>query len=126
MRRRICFFIIASLQIITWWCCVASWQLSSHDPAAPRQGQIPQFQQAAFGPNQGTKRINGVAYGKEQSFRGLSRLGSTPPNCENKCKGCVPCNAIQIPATTDRKRVEYANYEPEGWKCKCGSTFFNP
>nr|CAD1843149.1 unnamed protein product [Ananas comosus var. bracteatus] len=55
-----------------------------------------------------------------------STLGSRPPSCEHKCGGCVPCLAIQVPTAMDRIELHYSNYEPEGWKCKCGSTFFNP
>ncbi|KAK4780682.1 hypothetical protein SAY87_016788 [Trapa incisa] len=25
------------------------------------------------------------------------RLGSTPPSCYNKCNGCHPCLAVQVP-----------------------------
>ncbi|KAI4380353.1 hypothetical protein MLD38_006553 [Melastoma candidum] len=56
----------------------------------------------------------------------MGRIGSSPPSCTHRCRGCSPCNAIQIPAITDRRMVEYANYEPEGWKCKCGPHFFDP
>ncbi|RRT60653.1 hypothetical protein B296_00024662 [Ensete ventricosum] len=59
--------------------------------------------------------------------RGLARAGSRPPSCEHKCGGCTPCTATQVPpATTDHLRPQYANYEPEGWKCKCGSALYNP
>lgn len=63
---------------------------------------------------------------KEALFRGMSRIGSTPPRCEHKCGGCIPCNPIQIPTNKDLLGVQYANYEPEGWKCKCGNSYFNP
>ncbi|CAD5188333.1 unnamed protein product [Musa acuminata subsp. malaccensis] len=56
----------------------------------------------------------------------LARAGSRPPSCVHKCGGCTPCTATQVPATTDHSRTQYANYEPEGWKCKCGSAFYNP
>ncbi|PWA65280.1 hypothetical protein CTI12_AA335740 [Artemisia annua] len=54
----------------------------------------------------------------------LSRLGSRPPRCEHKCKGCAPCSPIQVP--TAHFGPQYTNYEPEGWKCRCGSILFNP
>lgn len=57
---------------------------------------------------------------------GFSKLGSRPPNCKHKCGGCTPCIAIQVPRTTTHLEVQYTNYEPEGWKCKCGPTLFNP
>lgn len=55
-----------------------------------------------------------------------NKLGSSPPSCENKCFGCMPCEAIQVPTTNNRVGVQYANYEPEGWKCKCGPTLYTP
>ncbi|KAI4379551.1 hypothetical protein MLD38_005832 [Melastoma candidum] len=67
--------------------------------------------------------------GDKSVSRGLKlmgRIGSRPPSCTNRCGRCAPCDATQIPASTDRKTVDYTNYEPEGWKCKCGSHFFDP
>ncbi|XP_071740218.1 EPIDERMAL PATTERNING FACTOR-like protein 5 [Rutidosis leptorrhynchoides] len=58
---------------------------------------------------------------KEQEM--LSRLGSRPPICEHKCRGCAPCTPIQVPTTAT---PQYSNYEPEGWKCMCGSIYYNP
>ncbi|KAG1335386.1 putative EPIDERMAL PATTERNING FACTOR-like protein 1, partial [Cocos nucifera] len=59
-------------------------------------------------------------------LEGPSPLGSRPPNCDHKCGGCEPCAAIQVPTTRDHFRTQFTNYEPEGWKCKCGSSLFNP
>ncbi|OVA04450.1 hypothetical protein BVC80_1717g10 [Macleaya cordata] len=72
----------------------------------------------------GFKRVEVVV--SEEECEGLSTLGSRPPNCEHKCGGCIPCGAIQVPTPTNHVGVQYANYEPEGWKCKCGDSFFNP
>ncbi|KAL7152388.1 hypothetical protein ABFS83_04G093900 [Erythranthe nasuta] len=58
--------------------------------------------------------------------REMQRAGSSPPSCAHKCYGCMPCEAIQVPTTTRRVGVQYTNYEPEGWKCKCGPTFYSP
>ncbi|XP_011072539.1 EPIDERMAL PATTERNING FACTOR-like protein 3 [Sesamum indicum] len=52
--------------------------------------------------------------------------GSRPPSCEHKCYGCMPCEAIQVPTTSSSVGVQYTNYEPEGWKCKCGPTLYTP
>ncbi|KAI3754177.1 hypothetical protein L1987_53955 [Smallanthus sonchifolius] len=54
----------------------------------------------------------------------VSRVGSRPPRCEHKCRGCAPCSPTQVP--TVQFGPQYANYEPEGWKCQCGSVFYNP
>ncbi|XP_010062649.1 EPIDERMAL PATTERNING FACTOR-like protein 2 [Eucalyptus grandis] len=60
---------------------------------------------------------------------GGSKIGSRPPRCEHKCYGCTPCEPTQVPATHNghaHVRVQYTNYEPEGWKCKCGPSLYNP
>ncbi|KAI3773326.1 hypothetical protein L1987_47851 [Smallanthus sonchifolius] len=54
-----------------------------------------------------------------------NRIGSRPPSCEHKCYGCSPCEATQVP-TTSRVGIQYTNYEPEGWKCKCGPSLYSP
>ncbi|KAI8565393.1 hypothetical protein RHMOL_Rhmol03G0255400 [Rhododendron molle] len=72
--------------------------------------------------NQGFESMGRRVSNNEEAYT----LGSRPPNCDHKCGVCRPCDAIQVPATTDHVRVQYANYEPEGWKCKCGTYFFNP
>ncbi|XP_051127262.1 EPIDERMAL PATTERNING FACTOR-like protein 1 [Andrographis paniculata] len=81
-----------------------------------------------------------------------TRLGSTPPSCHNKCNECDPCMAVQVPTLPGRDGVRrssagpektmadlessatqwaaagnrYSNYKPLGWKCRCGSRFYNP
>ncbi|XP_065868410.1 EPIDERMAL PATTERNING FACTOR-like protein 2 [Euphorbia lathyris] len=65
----------------------------------------------------------------EEYSKGLSKIGSSPPSCEHKCFGCSPCEAIQVPTISKNHKhlgVQYTNYEPEGWKCKCGSSFYSP
>ncbi|KAL2337940.1 hypothetical protein Fmac_012386 [Flemingia macrophylla] len=65
----------------------------------------------------------------KEAYYGVSKVGSTPPSCEHKCYGCVPCEAIQVPSTSIRHNhlgIQYANYEPESWKCKCGPSFYSP
>ncbi|XP_022980756.1 EPIDERMAL PATTERNING FACTOR-like protein 2 [Cucurbita maxima] len=61
-------------------------------------------------------------------YRGMRKIGSSPPSCEHKCYGCSPCEAIQVPTNNRRSHVgiQYTNYEPEGWKCKCGPSFYSP
>ena len=51
-------------------------------------------------------------------------MGSRPPSCRRKCEGCVPCAAV--PTSAGPVHLQYANYEPEGWKCQCGPSFDNP
>ncbi|KDP29709.1 hypothetical protein JCGZ_18644 [Jatropha curcas] len=79
-------------------------------------------------------------------FEEKTRLGSTPPSCHNKCNGCHPCMAVQVPSIPSHHRVKpshltkndlklfdtypsgnrYSNYKPLGWKCHCGGHFYNP
>ncbi|CAH9119429.1 unnamed protein product [Cuscuta epithymum] len=72
-------------------------------------------------------------------------IGSRPPRCENKCRNCGHCEAIQVPIVPNLKnqptirsshdlpkhiaynREDYlSNYKPMCWKCKCGDLIFNP
>jgi hypothetical protein len=76
----------------------------------------------------GLKRVREKMNREETMQKGISKIGSSPPNCEHKCYGCVPCEAIQVPTTSRHSHlgIQYANYEPEGWKCKCGPSFYSP
>ncbi|CAA7402902.1 unnamed protein product [Spirodela intermedia] len=62
----------------------------------------------------------------ERGLGGTEALGSSPPSCRRKCGACLPCAPVQVPAAAARAQLQYANYEPEGWKCQCGSSFYNP
>lgn len=65
-------------------------------------------------------------------------LGSSPPKCVNRCKGCRPCMAVLVipPHITSSGKVSKAlntlyTREDEGyyllsWKCKCGTKYFQP
>ena len=76
------------------------------------------------------KGIEGTSETMKEAYDGgVSKIGSSPPSCEHKCYGCVPCEAIQVPSTSTRRShlgIQYANYEPESWKCKCGLSFYSP
>ncbi|KAK9069712.1 hypothetical protein SSX86_010106 [Deinandra increscens subsp. villosa] len=73
-----------------------------------------------------TKVCVGVLMKSEEYEGGIeNRIGSRPPSCEHKCYGCSPCEPTQVPTTT-HVGIQYTNYEPEGWKCKCGPTFYSP
>ncbi|KAK8566795.1 hypothetical protein V6N13_002480 [Hibiscus sabdariffa] len=102
------------------WIQTTTTSLATHDV-------VPQ-QQAFSGVNLDSKQGGRNGGGREETYGSgmVGRLGSRPPNCQRKCGGCKPCVATQIPATTDKLGVQYTNYKPEGWKCKCGSTFFSP
>lgn len=70
--------------------------------------------------NQGLEKVD------EAMMRGGGSIGSRPPSCNHKCGGCVPCEAVQVPTNSVHYGVQYANYQPEGWKCKCGALVYNP
>ncbi|XP_042013081.1 EPIDERMAL PATTERNING FACTOR-like protein 2 [Salvia splendens] len=72
-------------------------------------------------------------------------IGSRPPKCENRCRNCGKCEAVQVPIAPAKKfldsqiygkiaanTVEYSRgdgvsgYKPMCWKCKCGNFIFNP
>ncbi|KAE8706960.1 hypothetical protein F3Y22_tig00110387pilonHSYRG00395 [Hibiscus syriacus] len=85
-------------------------------------------------------------------FENKTRLGSTPPSCHNKCNGCHPCMAVQVPSPSlsqaqdqfqgagnsgeamansmelfePSSANQYNNYKPLGWKCRCDDHFYNP
>ncbi|CAK9177136.1 unnamed protein product [Ilex paraguariensis] len=120
MKKTICSFLIATLHLVTWVSAASR-------PFAPYDGgqdpeQILLSPQVAFDTRQGLVSM------EEETYEGLSRVGSKPPNCEHKCGGCRPCIAIQVPTirTNDNLSAKYSNYEPEGWKCNCGTSFSNP
>ncbi|XP_027338356.1 EPIDERMAL PATTERNING FACTOR-like protein 3 [Abrus precatorius] len=137
--RRMCHILMVSILLIASLVCAASKPLSlfgaSTQQALFKQSAtvvdptttIQHASRHAFDPTQGNERIlKAKGNGYEEALRGLTRLGSTPPRCEHKCGGCIPCDPIQIPTNNDILGVKYANYEPEGWKCKCGNSYFNP
>ncbi|XP_022756436.1 EPIDERMAL PATTERNING FACTOR-like protein 6 [Durio zibethinus] len=124
MKQRMCCFLIVALQTISW-IHVSTRSLASDD-VEPHQDKVREFSGVTFDSEQGLES-KGVGYGSEETYsRMLVRLGSRPPNCQRKCGRCTPCVATQIPANSDKLGIQNTNYEPEGWKCKCGSTFFNP
>ncbi|XP_050380360.1 EPIDERMAL PATTERNING FACTOR-like protein 6 [Argentina anserina] len=124
---RISSFILL-VSLLSW----VSVTISKPFPYQPDQSHHPKgLKGATFGSKQGVdqRSFEGVKenYAEEEYYRGLmTRLGSIPPNCAHRCERCVPCVPVQTPTTADHVGVQYANYEPEGWRCKCGSTFFNP
>ncbi|CAN4089109.1 unnamed protein product [Withania somnifera] len=118
----------------TFWCLVLiTFALSllcvkSSRPLASNQ----QFVHNKLSTNEGNMSIEGQRQVKEAeensnvSKEEKKMIGSSPPSCEHKCYGCMPCEAIQVPTKTGRVGVQYTNYEPEGWKCKCGPAFYTP
>ncbi|KAJ1382215.1 Epidermal patterning factor protein [Sesbania bispinosa] len=121
MKGRFLCFMLA-LQIMSW-VSVARRPFPPTDALShpgPKEAPAPQSSPS----DKGSEKMQEEAYG-----RGVSKIGSSPPSCEHKCYGCTPCEAIQVPSTSSRHShmgIQYANYEPESWKCKCGPSFYSP
>ncbi|XP_021729648.1 EPIDERMAL PATTERNING FACTOR-like protein 2 [Chenopodium quinoa] len=71
-----------------------------------------------------SKRSKEAAAEVAAALRGRE-IGSRPPRCEGRCKSCGHCEAVQVP-TTISISVSNIEYKPITWKCKCGSSVFNP
>nr|XP_009788210.1 PREDICTED: EPIDERMAL PATTERNING FACTOR-like protein 8 [Nicotiana sylvestris]XP_016513304.1 PREDICTED: EPIDERMAL PATTERNING FACTOR-like protein 8 [Nicotiana tabacum] len=75
---------------------------------------------------------------EERKQMRMIMLGSSPPKCVNRCKGCRPCMAVLVipPHTSTSGKVSKSlktlyTREDEGyyllsWKCKCGTKYFQP
>ncbi|KAI3878484.1 hypothetical protein MKX03_007264 [Papaver bracteatum] len=127
-RRRICFVAVSIVILLHLMGLVSATSRSfTTNHEAHHQQQAAQISESISpAPSSSHQEFLQGMGGSDGEYKMLSTLGSRPPSCEHKCGGCVPCEAIQVPTTTDRVGIQYANYEPEGWKCKCGTTFFNP
>ncbi|KAB2604227.1 EPIDERMAL PATTERNING FACTOR-like protein 5 [Pyrus ussuriensis x Pyrus communis] len=122
MKRKTC--CITVVVTLLCWVSVTSRPFASYD--VPHQ-EANQTERNQYSPGATFDSKQEVEEGMEQrKYRGLSRLGSRPPICKHLCGSCEPCVPVQTRTTTDHFGVQYANYEPEGWRCKCGSTFFTP
>ncbi|TKY48276.1 EPIDERMAL PATTERNING FACTOR protein 3 [Spatholobus suberectus] len=135
MKTRFFCFLLA-LQIASWVSVVAK------RPFPPSDGMSHPGPKEAPGtvssPPNTVESEKGLMMGREEVMsdvmeeahdRGVSKIGSSPPSCEHKCYGCTPCEAVQVPSTSSRRShlgVQYANYEPESWKCKCGPSLYSP
>ncbi|KAI3465210.1 hypothetical protein Pfo_021873 [Paulownia fortunei] len=79
---------------------------------------------------------------QKNSVKMRSLVGSRPPRCDQRCRSCGHCEAVQVPIAPTIKflkqeiyatpRIAYSrgddisNYKPMCWKCKCGDFIFNP
>nr|XP_043630839.1 EPIDERMAL PATTERNING FACTOR-like protein 1 [Erigeron canadensis] len=125
MDRRMWNFMILLWHIMMMlsWVCARN----MHHHLATSQGLLDQGNELKSPRVPFFKQKEGIG-GKEADEEVLSRLGSRPPRCEHRCRGCAPCVPIQVPTAGGHVVTpkSYTNYEPEGWKCKCGSILFNP
>ncbi|KAH1145151.1 hypothetical protein AAZX31_15G024700 [Glycine max] len=120
MKATFCCFMLALL-IVSWESVVV---VVARRPFPPTDGMSHPGPKAAPGPGPVSSPSNTVEPEKglmEEAYyyRGVSKIGSSPPSCEHKCYGCTPCEAIQVPSTSSRRShlgLQYTNYEPESWK----------
>ncbi|XP_059458716.1 EPIDERMAL PATTERNING FACTOR-like protein 3 isoform X2 [Corylus avellana] len=127
MKGRFCCCFIIALQIVSWASATSRPFPPNDSLGAHQPGQSSESLTVALNTEEGLKRVREKT-NREAMQKGVSKIGSSPPNCEHKCYGCVPCEAIQVPTTSMHSHlgIQYANYEPEGWKCKCGPSFYSP
>ncbi|KAK9022663.1 hypothetical protein V6N11_002910 [Hibiscus sabdariffa] len=128
MERRLFCFLLA-LQIVRWTCATSRPLAPNDDFGAHQPDQKPEALQVPLSSKEislQSMERTGAINGEGENKMGI---GSSPPNCEHKCYGCTPCEAIQVPTTTSKRvhvGLQYTNYKPECWKCKCGSFFYSP
>ncbi|CAI9787872.1 unnamed protein product [Fraxinus pennsylvanica] len=53
-------------------------------------------------------------------------LGSTLPNCEGRCKTCIPCVPVLVPLPPEKLVQNRRDYYQEIWKCGCGGNIYLP
>ncbi|KAF5751254.1 hypothetical protein HS088_TW02G00265 [Tripterygium wilfordii] len=133
MKERYLCFVLAALQVLSWASSrnfAPNDGLSVHQSVNALSGRKSESLQGAFGtqlPSKEVSPLTSMEGADEEAYaNGKRKIGSSPPSCEHKCYGCIPCEAIQVPSTSNHLGVQYTNYEPEGWKCKCGPTFYSP
>ncbi|KAH7366308.1 hypothetical protein KP509_18G072100 [Ceratopteris richardii] len=70
---------------------------------------------------------------------GDSKLGSRPPSCKSKCRGCLPCSPVEVtvpPAQHDMNVISssyvattnsyLSPYYSVAWRCRCRGKDYNP
>ncbi|GAB4842563.1 hypothetical protein Ancab_012539 [Ancistrocladus abbreviatus] len=128
MRRPCaCLLVLLAMQMMAWISATSRQLARNHDPLVQNQGNgsSPDSYKVQFSSKQDSKGIEEKQMATE-GYKEVKKIGSRPPNCENKCYGCTPCEAIQVPTITGHLSLQYTNYLPEGWKCKCGPSFYSP
>ncbi|OIT38301.1 epidermal patterning factor-like protein 3 [Nicotiana attenuata] len=124
--RNYVFLLAAILHILSSVTATRNKPFATYKSPHHQQGKDFNSAQAALQKMQGLDNMERAGDKNENAIETLRRLGSRPPNCEHRCGRCKPCIAIQVPTKADHLEVQYANYEPEGWKCKCGTSLFDP
>ncbi|XP_022843031.1 EPIDERMAL PATTERNING FACTOR-like protein 6 isoform X1 [Olea europaea var. sylvestris] len=127
MKARFLCFLVFLLHILSLVCVSSRPFLTANDGhALVNQADTDRSTQSALQITPSTNEANYKSKSREMEegeYKENSKMGSRPPSCEHKCYGCIPCEAIQVPTSN---ALQYTNYLPEGWKCKCGHTFYTP
>eukprot|EP00250_Pteridium_aquilinum_P029852 c40236_g1_i1 orf=399-869(+) len=68
-----------------------------------------------------------------------SKIGSRPPSCKGKCKGCLPCTSLQVTVPPAQHTSPYTGplsdhldgarsspYYSVAWRCTCKGKYYNP
>ncbi|KAH7372781.1 hypothetical protein KP509_17G020700 [Ceratopteris richardii] len=61
---------------------------------------------------------------EEGNRDGSSAVGSKPPTCASKCKGCKPCTPVRVSVPPGNPTL--SEYYPEAWRCKCHGKLYMP
>ncbi|BAT91721.1 EPIDERMAL PATTERNING FACTOR-like protein 3 [Vigna umbellata] len=135
MKVTLCCFLLLALQITSWESAVLATR--SFPPSdtmsnpGPQEAPVPMSSpQNTVESEKGLMDKKVMSDSMEKTYNiGVRKIGSIPPSCDHKCYGCTPCEAIQVPSTSSRNNhlgLQYSNYEPESWKCKCGPSLYSP
>ncbi|GMN36943.1 hypothetical protein TIFTF001_006424 [Ficus carica] len=128
MKGKYFWSLMIALLIVSWVSALSRPFLSNVGVAVHHSGPIQSQETLQPTPNEGSKSWEEMTNMNKLANYKVGKLGSSPPSCEHKCFGCIPCEAIQVPTTSRHSHIgiQYANYEPENWKCKCGPAFYSP
>ncbi|XP_057440293.1 EPIDERMAL PATTERNING FACTOR-like protein 2 [Lotus japonicus] len=136
-RTQMCLCCHQYRQMITWLILFASTSLFTHFVFMAEGRAISNHIEVSQ---------NGMEERESIMVAGIqNHIGSSPPNCERRCRTCGHCEAVQVPvapqiqnhrshfpAAREAASLTYSrgdslsNYKPISWKCKCGDYIFNP
>lgn len=76
-----------------------------------------------------------------RGLKATTKIGSRPPLCKAKCKGCLPCTAVQVTVPPAQHNSRFTRgpfhtsslsyhlespYYSVAWKCRCKGKDYNP
>ncbi|KAI5074782.1 hypothetical protein GOP47_0010743 [Adiantum capillus-veneris] len=79
---------------------------------------------------------------RELKVAATNKIGSRPPSCKGKCKGCVPCSPVEVTVPPAQHRsssftrgpfpngafyhLDESPYYSVAWRCRCKGKDYNP